>query len=60
METKKYARVTWQYTDIQQYKPDWTKERCEKFLHANEKCIEELTVQAGWDIIRDLLTINEE
>lgn len=56
----KFAEVVWRFEDVQELRPDWTKEQCEEWLGDNEKHIQEAMLSAGWDAISDLLTATEE
>lgn len=60
MEKKKYAKVSWNTVDILDLKPNWTEDQAEEFLSNNEHHIQDAMVQAGWEAIDTLLSMEED
>lgn len=54
-DPKGYADVIWQPEDIQTLRPNWSLERCEEWLAANQKYIRDRTIELGWEVIETLL-----
>lgn len=50
-----YAKVEWAPEDVQTLRPDWSLERCEDWLHAHQKYVQDRLVELGWDVIETLL-----
>ena len=59
MAEKYYAKVEWAVEDIQALRAGWSERRCQEFLVANEKYIEERLVELGWEVIESLITFEE-
>ena len=49
------AQVAWQAADIQTLCPEWSDEKCNEWLDANEDSIQDAMIAAGWEIIESLL-----
>lgn len=52
---KSFAIVAWTVEDIKTLRPKWTEERCEAFLVANERHIQDGLIELGWEVIEILL-----
>ena len=46
------AKVTWSWEDINELKPNWSKEECKNFLQEHENGIQEAMLEAGWFAIK--------
>lgn len=57
MNAKKYAKVVWTANDIETLRPNWSPEKCEEWLVANEDPIQEAMAERGWLAIETLLDI---
>jgi hypothetical protein len=55
-----FAEATWCYEDIQDRKPDWSRDKCEEFLCDIESDIRDRMIEAGWDVIDDALAEHED
>ena len=55
-----YATASWEPGDIKTLRPDWTEDRCQRFLQENGKYITEAMVDGGWVAIEALLPEEEE
>lgn len=51
--------ITWNWEDVQELRPDWTEQVCQEMLTKIGKVLEERSVEEGWYILRDLLSIEE-
>lgn len=51
----KFAKVEWQAEDVQSLRPDWTKEKCRRFLYRAEGNLQDRTIEHGWEVIEVLL-----
>lgn len=56
-EHKGYAELVWQPEDVQTLRPDWSRERCEEWLAANQKYIRDRLCELGWDVIEMMLNL---
>jgi hypothetical protein len=54
-----YAKVVWSPDDVQTLRPDWSLERCEDWLSANQKYIQDRMVELGWEVMESLLGSEE-
>jgi hypothetical protein len=54
-EPAEFARVVWAVEDVKERKPDWSDERCQKFLDHNEDAIQFAMIKTGGDEIERLL-----
>ena len=59
-----YAPVRWSIDDIQGLRKDrslteWTEAEAEDFLLSNEGKIQDRLVELGWDVIWDLMSMEE-
>jgi hypothetical protein len=52
---KYYADLRWAPEDIQTLRPDWSLERCEEWLIANQKYIRDRLCELGWDVIEMMI-----
>jgi hypothetical protein len=52
--------ILWVVADIKEVRPDWSDERCEEFLNYYEEDIQEVCIQAGWEIINSLVDNEDE
>lgn len=48
---KEFGKVSWSWEDVETLKPEWTKEKCRKFLQRYENGIQEAMLEAGWHAI---------
>jgi len=53
---KKFANVEWTAGDIQTLRPEWSVEKCEDFLVANEHHLRDRLIEVGWEVLEVLLT----
>jgi hypothetical protein len=51
--------IVWNWEDIQSLRPDWTQEDCEATLINIGRKLTERSIEEGWYILRDLLSIEE-
>lgn len=56
IQENKYATVTWTAEDVLTLRPQWSKERAEEWLEANQKYVRDRLVELGWDVIETLLS----
>ena len=58
----KFAEVAWVIEDILSLRPEWSDEKAEEWLSSNEKYIQEIMIERGWEAIDCLLPAkkNEE
>ena len=49
---KQYAKMSWSYCDVQQLRPDYSREEAEDVLDKLEDDIADAMLQAGWDILQ--------
>lgn len=54
-KTEYFARIAWSAEDIQEYRPEWTKEQAEKFLDNNDDQIYQAMATAGYKEIENIL-----
>jgi hypothetical protein len=54
-DTTTKVQVTWLPSDIQEVRPNWSLEKCEKWLDENRKSIHDRSVELGWEVIETLL-----
>lgn len=50
-----HAAVSWCAADIQEERPDWSVNKCNKFLIENEDEIQCEMIERGWEVINNLL-----
>jgi len=55
----KFAKVAWVIEDILSLRPEWSDEKAEEWLSSNEKYIQEIMVERGWEAIDGLLPAKE-
>lgn len=48
--------VTWEYIDILELRPNWTRDQAEEWLRLYRSQIEDRMVSTGWELIENLLT----
>lgn len=49
------AQVAWQAEDIQTLRPEWSDDKCNEWLDANEDDIQCAMIERGWAVIEHLL-----
>jgi hypothetical protein len=59
-QRKRYATISWCAVDVQEFRPDWSVQKCNQFLEDNEDSIQMAMIEAGSDAIRLLLPAKEE
>lgn len=59
MEKKQFATIFWTAEDISSMRPNLSEEEADQFLSHNAKHIENAMVEAGWQVIEDLLKEKE-
>lgn len=52
--------ITWDWSDVQALRLDWTREQCEGKIAKISKVLRERSIEEGWIILQDLLTIEEK
>lgn len=57
---KKYAELSWCAEDVQTLRPDLTEEQANDFLDRNARHIRDRLTELGWDVIGDLLVMDDE
>jgi hypothetical protein len=55
----RHAEVSWCAIDIQEFRPDWTLQQCNEFLVDNEDEIRGQMIMRGWDVLAELLRLEE-
>jgi hypothetical protein len=60
IENVTYADVSWAVEDITSLRPDWSDEKAEDFLCANQNRLRDRTIELGWEVIECLLPIEED
>ena len=50
-----FARVVWTAEDILTLRPEWTEEKAEEWLAQNERCVQDRSIELGWEVIETLL-----
>lgn len=55
----KFAEVAWVIEDILSLRPEWSDEKAEEWLSSNEKYIQDIMVERGWEAIDCLLPAKE-
>jgi hypothetical protein len=48
---KEYGQASWCWRDIQTLRPDWSRERCEKFLEKYQDKLIDSMVEDGWHFL---------
>ena len=51
-----YAETMWTKHDVQTLREGWSLDKCEDWLIANERRIQDRLIEAGWGVIEDLLS----
>jgi hypothetical protein len=51
--------IVWNWEDVQSLRPDWTQQDCEQYLDQISRVLTERSIEEGWYILRDLLSIEE-
>lgn len=59
IEDKK-VHISWAWDDVQHCKPDWSEERCQTALGICSKVLISRSIEEGWQILSDLLSICED
>ena len=57
---RQYATCAWEPGDIQSLRPAWSLEKCDTWLQANKRQIQNDTTERGWSSIETLLEMTEE
>lgn len=52
--------IVWQVEDIKSVRPNWSDERCEKFLDDYEDTISGRSIEEGWEIVNACLEMEDE
>jgi len=52
--------IQWCAEDIAACRPEWTEDQCESWLAANFRHIQDRSIQAGWETIECLLSLEED
>jgi len=47
--------IVWLPEDIKALNPTWTMAQCEQWLFEHRKCIQDRSIELGWEVINDLL-----
>lgn len=55
-----YAMVSWTPGDVQSLRESWSLERCEEELDRAESRFRDCLIDRGWEILNDLLPVEEE
>lgn len=55
MSNQRYCNVSWDISDVKQFRPEWSDEEAEDFLAYNEERLLELMIQRGWEILESLI-----
>ena len=55
-----FAGTYWTYEDIQDRKPDWSRDKCEEFLQEIEDDIRDRMIERGWEVIDNALAEHED
>jgi hypothetical protein len=55
-----YAELSWCAEDVQTLREDLTIEQAEAFLERNERHLRDRLCELGWDVLGDLLQIDDE
>jgi hypothetical protein len=59
-QRKRYADISWCAVDIQELRPNWSVQKCNEFLDANEDHIQAAMIEAGSDAIKECLPAADE
>ncbi len=51
-DDKQFAAVSWCAEDVRELVPQWSADRCEDFLNANEDRLQRAMIAAGWSLLR--------
>ena len=55
-----YAKVMWSKHDVHSLRENWTLEECEEWLSENEGYLAERLTELGWDVIDNLITLEDD
>jgi hypothetical protein len=58
--TNYYATLRWAPEDVLTLRPNWTLDRCEEWLEANQRHIQARLCELGWEVIETLLDGDEK
>ncbi len=50
--------IVWDEQDIRDLKPEWSKRQCAEFFENNAKYIKDLSIQRGFEIIDELISMD--
>ncbi|NBT76663.1 MAG: hypothetical protein EBT15_12010 [Betaproteobacteria bacterium] len=59
-QRKRYATISWCAVDVQEFRPNWSVQRCNQFLDDNEDRIQVAMIEAGNDAIKECLPADDE
>ena len=59
MQTNTEITITWSWEDIKGLREAWSQEECEAFIQKYQKPIHDRSIEEGWQIIEDLISIEE-
>jgi hypothetical protein len=51
--------ITWSWEDLESLRPDWSEDKCKESFDKVRKTLHDRSIEEGWDILRDLLSIIE-
>lgn len=51
--------ITWNWEDVQTLRDDWDKAQCQEALHSISKLLKDRSIEEGWQILEDLIFLNE-
>lgn len=54
---KTYAKVEWSPEDVLTVRPNMSIEEAAEFLENNQRHIQNATVEYGWEVIKELLSL---
>jgi hypothetical protein len=52
---KVHAKIGWKTVDVKELRPQWSLRKCEQWLIANAKYLQDGTISTGWSIMESLL-----
>lgn len=57
---REYAKVVWHAADVRLIRPDWSEQHAEAFLAQNAPRLQERLIQAGYDVLREMIAQEAE
>jgi hypothetical protein len=51
--------ITWTWEDVQTLRDDWNKTQCQEALQSVSKALTSRSIEEGWQILEDLIFMNE-